>query len=35
VILDGLHRLLKAAIEGRPTLPARFVPDTWLPLIWS
>jgi hypothetical protein len=35
VILDGLHRLFKAAIEGRPTLPAKFVPDPSLPLIWS
>jgi hypothetical protein len=35
LILDGLHRLLKAAIEGRSTLPARFVPDPSLPLIWS
>jgi hypothetical protein len=33
VILDGIHRLLKADIFGRHTIPARRVPESALPLI--
>jgi hypothetical protein len=33
VILDGIHRLLKADIFGRDTIPARRVPASALPLI--
>jgi hypothetical protein len=33
VVLDGLHRLLKAARVGRRTLPARIVPPEALRLI--
>jgi len=33
VILDGVHRLLKADIVGRHTIPARRVTESILPLI--
>ena len=33
VILDGVHRLLKATVVGRDTIPARRVPESMLPLI--
>jgi hypothetical protein len=33
VIIDGIHRLLKADIAGRDALPARRVPVSMLPLI--
>jgi hypothetical protein len=33
VIVDGVHRLLKATIVGRDTMPARRVPESVLPLI--
>ncbi|HEU4353952.1 MAG TPA: hypothetical protein VFT27_00025 [Actinomycetota bacterium] len=33
VIIDGIHRLLKADIAGVNTLPARRVPNSMLPLI--
>jgi hypothetical protein len=33
VIIDGIHRLLRAEIEGRTTLPARRVPSAMLPKI--
>jgi hypothetical protein len=35
VILDGVHRLLKAAVEGRSSLPARVLPDESLPCIYK
>ena len=35
VILDGVHRLLKASIEGRPSLPACMVRAADLPLIYA
>lgn len=35
VILDGVHRLLKASVEGRKTLPARWVRGSDLPLIYT
>jgi hypothetical protein len=33
IVLDGVHRLLKAEVEGRTTLPARWVPPELLPRI--
>jgi hypothetical protein len=35
VVIDGIHRLLMADIEGRQALPARRVPSGMLPLIAS
>ena len=35
VFLDGVHRLLRATIEARSTLPARLVPDGCLSQIRS
>ena len=33
VVLDGVHRLLKARVEGRTTLPGRVLHDEHLPSI--
>jgi hypothetical protein len=33
VIIDGVHRLLKAVVVGRDGIPAREVPESALPLI--
>jgi len=33
VIVDGVHRLLKASVEGRASLPARWVRRSDLPRI--
>lgn len=34
VIIDGVHRLLKAAVEGRTTMQARLVTDSMLDQIY-
>jgi hypothetical protein len=34
VIIDGVHRLLRAVFEGKTSLPARCVPPAMLPLIY-
>ena len=33
LILDGLHRLMKQAIEGRQTVQVRKIPESAIPLI--
>ena len=33
VVLDGVHRLLKAVVEGRSSLSARVLPDEHLPSV--
>jgi hypothetical protein len=34
VVMDGVHRLLKATLEGRDSLPSRLVPNSMLEHIY-